>query len=233
MPGQVIGPELARPGISQANAMVTTRGRYVVQKAELLTIFYYYLFQGNYNFFNTNDVSYDDVTETELEELREKSAELNFFGVFGPIGEDGVVPDAWKVPQPEGGITIYEPVSFLTGVHNQLDMDLGFTDFALEHLCLTSGCEIEEAAARLGYAAWNLDKAVPRQLAEAEVRKEIGAKARVQIEQIASVAAQACRGARSLLLEKQPQLPDEKNLGEARTSVRRCQAELQKALASL
>jgi len=233
MPGQVIGPELARPGISQANAMVTTRGRYVVQKAELLTIFYYYLFQGNYNFFNTNDVSYDDVTEGELEELREKSAELNFFGVFGPIGEDGVVPDAWKVPQPEGGITIYEPVSFLTSVHNQLDMDLGFTDFALEHLCLTSGCEIEEAAARLGYAAWNLDKAVPRQLAEAEVRKEIGAKARVQIEQIASVAAQACRGARSLLLEKQPQLPDEKNLGEARTSVRRCQGELQKALASL
>jgi hypothetical protein len=173
------------------------------------------------------------VSQAELEELREKSAELNFFGVFGPIGEDGVVPDAWKVPQPEAGLTIYEPVSFLTGVNNQLEMNLAFSDFALEHLCLTSGCEIEEAAARLGYAAWNLDKAVPRQLAEAEIRKEIGAEARVQIEQIASAAAQACRGARSLLLEKQPQLPDEENLEGARTSIRRCRTELQKALASL
>jgi len=233
MPGQTIGPELARPGISQANAMVTTRGRYVVQKAELLTVFYYYLFQGNYNFFNTNDVSYDDVSRSEFEELRDASADLNFFGLFGAIGEDGVVPDAWKVPQPEAGLTIYEPASFLSVVRNQLEMDLSFTDYALEHLCLTSGCEIEEAAARLGYAAWNLDKAVPRQLAEAVIREQIDEVSRARIEQGAATAAGACRGARFLLLEKQPSLPDESKLVEARVSTLRCRSELQAALAGL
>ena len=233
MPNQTIGPELARPGISQANGMVTTRGRYVVQKAELLTIFYYYLFQGNYNFFNTNDVSYDDISQQELDELRDQSADLYFFGLFGPIGEEGVVPEAWKVPQPEAGLTIYEPVSFLTAVRNQFEMDLELAGFALEHLCLVSGCEIEEAAARLGYAAWNLDKAVPRQLAEAQVRKEIDANEKIRVERVASSAAKACRGARSLLLERQPQLPDEENLDGARRSAERCQLELKTALADL
>ena len=233
MPGQSFSPELSRPGISQANGMVTTRGRYVVQKAELLTLFYYYLFQGNYNFFNTNDVAYDDVSAKEMTELRDMSETLYFFGLFGPIDEEGIVPDAWKVPQPEAGITIYEPTSFLTAVRNQLEMDLGFATYALEHLCLTSGCEIEEAAARLGYAAWNLDKSVPRQLAEAETRKEIGADLKLQIEDMAETAAAECRGARVLLLEEQPRLPNEEKLVEARSSTRRCHSKLQAALASL
>jgi len=168
-----------------------------------------------------------------MTELQEMSAKLYFFGLFGPIDEEGIVPDAWKVPQPEAGITIYEPTSFLTGVRNQLEMDLGFTDFALEHLCLTSGCEIEEAAARLGYAAWNLDKSVPRQLAEAETRNEIDAGARARIEQAAASAAGECRGARALLLEDQPRLPDETKLTEARASARRCHSELQQVVASL
>ena len=77
------------------------------------------------------------------------------------------------MPQPEAGITIYEPTSFVTGVRNQIEMDIGLVDFALANLCITAGCEIEEAAARLGYAAWNLDKSVPHQLAEAETRNEI------------------------------------------------------------
>jgi len=233
MPGQTIGPELARPGISQANAMVTTRGRYVVQKAELLTIFFYYLFQGNYNFFNTNEVSYDDVSPSELEELREQSADLNFFGVFGPIGEEGVVPAAWKVPQPEAGLTIYEPVSFLAAVRNQLEMGLEFTDFALRHLCLTAGCEIEEAAARLGYAAWNLDKAVPRQLAEAEARDEVAGGQRRGLQQVTSSAAGSCRRAREELLARQPQLPGASALAQARGAVRKCRAGLETALGRL
>ena len=233
MPGQTFGPELSRPGISQANGLITTRGRYVVQKAELLTLFYYYLFQGNYNFFNTNEVAYDDVSSEKMTELQEMSAKLYFFGLFGPIDEEGVVPDPWKVPQPEAGITFYEPTSFVTGVRNQLEMDLGLSRYALEHLCLTSGCEIEEAAARLGYAAWNLDKAVPRQLAEAETRNEIDADARVRIEDVAVAAARECRGARALLLEEQPRLPSDAKLSEARSSAERCHASLLKALAIL
>ena len=55
MPGQHLGPELSRPGTSEANGMVTASGRYVVQKAELSTLFFHYMLQGNYNFFNTNE----------------------------------------------------------------------------------------------------------------------------------------------------------------------------------
>jgi hypothetical protein len=226
MPGQTFGPELVRPGISQANAMVTTRGRYVVQKAELLTLFFYYLFQGNYNFFNTNDVAYDDVSESELDELREKSAELNFFGLFGPIDEEGVVPEAWKVPQPEAGLTIYEPTSFLQGVRNQVEMDIGLVDFALANLCVTAGCDIEEAAARLGYATWNLERAVIRQLAEAETRTEIGSEARRSLDEAASAAAGLCRRARVRILADQPRLPNAEALVGAGKDAEACRADL-------
>ena len=233
MPGQRFGPDLVRPGISQANGLVITRGRYVVQKAELLTLFYYYLFQGNYNFFNTNDIAYDDVSEVEFDELREKSAELNYFGLFGPIEEDGVVPEAWKVPQPEAGITIYEPVSFLQGVRNQVEMDIAFVDFALENLCTVAGCEIEEAAARLGYAAWNLDRSVPHQLAEAETRDEIQGQARESLQEATSGAAVRCRRAREGLLADQPNLPEAAALAQAKADAVACGADLRAVLARL
>ena len=233
MPGQTFGPELARPGISQANGMVTTRGRYVVQKAELLTVFYYYLFQGHYNFFNTNEVPYDDVSETQMDELRETSADLYYFGVFGPIDEDGVVPEAWKVAQPEAGVAIYEPTSFMQGVQNQIEMDIGLVDFALANLCITAGCEIEEAAARLGYAAWNLDKSVPRQLAEAGTRSEIEGDRLDRLKQETSVAADLCRRARSQLLADQPRLPDAQALAQAKTDATTCRADLKAVLTQL
>ena len=233
MPGQTFSPALSRPGISQANGLITTRGRYVVQKAELLTLFYYYLFQGNYNFFNTNEVSYDDVSAEKMTELQEMSAKLYFFGLFGPIGEEGIVPDPWKVPQPEAGITIYEPTSFVTGVRNQLEMDLGLVDFALANLCITAGCEIEEAAARLGYAAWNLDKSVPRQLAEAETRNEIEGEQRRSLQQATSSAADLCRRARTQLLAKQPQLPGASGLALAKQAGAKCRAQLESALGRL
>ena len=233
MPGQTFSPELTRPGISQANGLITTRGRYVVQKAELLTLFYYYLFQGNYNFFNTNEVSYDDVSAEKMTELQDMSEKLYFFGLFGPIGEEGIVPDPWKVPQPEAGITIYEPTSFVTGVRNQIEMDIGLVDFALANLCMTAGCEIEEAAARLGYAAWNLDRSVPHQLAEAETRNEIEGDKRQSLQQATSVAADQCRSARTQLLAKQPQLPGESALAQAKKDAATCRADLQSVLARL
>ncbi|MFP6605258.1 MAG: hypothetical protein VCC19_01660, partial [Myxococcota bacterium] len=221
------------PGISQANGLITTRGRYVVQKAELLTLFYYYLFQGNYNFFNTNEISYDDVSTEKMTELQEMSAKLHFFGLFGPIGEEGIVPDPWKVPQPEAGITIYEPTSFVTGVRNQLEMDLGLVDFALANLCITAGCEIEEAAARLGYAAWNLDKSVSRQLAEAETRNEIEGEQRRSLQQATSSAADLCRRARTQLLANQPQLPGASGLAQAKQAGAKCRAQLESLLGRL
>ena len=233
MPGQTFSPELTRPGISQANGLITTRGRYVVQKAELLTLFYYYLFQGNYNFFNTNEVGYDDVSAEKMTELQEMSEKLYFFGLFGPIGEEGIVPDPWKVAQPEAGITIYEPISFVTGVRNQIEMDMGLVDFALANLCITAGCEIEEAAARLGYAAWNLDRSVPHQLAEAETRNEIEGDKRQSLQQATSVAAEQCRSARTQLLAKQPQLPGESALAQAKKDAETCRAGLESVLARL
>ena len=65
--------------------MVTTTGRYVVQKADLSTLFFYYMLQGNYNFFNTNDVAYDDVSESELARMSEMSESLNFLGLFDSV----------------------------------------------------------------------------------------------------------------------------------------------------
>ena len=233
MPGQTFSPALSRPGISQANGLITTRGRYVVQKAELLTLFYYYLFQGNYNFFNTNEARYDDVSAEKMTELEDMSAKLYFFGLFGPIDEEGIVPGPWKVAQPEAGITIYEPASFVTSVRNQLEMDLGLVDFALANLCITAGCEIEEAAARLGYAAWNLDKAVIRQLEEAEARNEIDDEQRRSLQQATSSSAELCRRARTQLLANQPQLPGASALAEARQAGGKCRAELQAVLGRL
>ena len=233
MPGQIFSPELARPGISQANAMVTTHGRYVVQKAELLTLFYYYLFQGNYNFFNANAISRDDVTEEEMKELRETSAQLNYFGLFGPIDEEGIVPAAWKVPQPEAGLTIYEPVSFRESVRNQVEMNLDLVRFSRKNICLTEGCQLEEAAARLGYAAWNLDKAVPKQLAEAVTRSELSEQEGESLTAAASVAESECRRSRGGLLAKQPRLPDRNAIQEAQQAAATCEKHLQALLLKL
>jgi hypothetical protein len=200
MPGQSFSAEVSRPGTSEANAMVTTTGRYVVQKAELSSLFFYYMLQGNYNFFNANETVYDDITEGELEQIREMSASLNFFGLFGPIDEEGVVPEAWKVAQPMSGLAIYEPVSFAVGARNQLENAISLVDFAQANLCLTAGCDPEEAAARLGYAAWNLDKAFARQLGEALARGEVDAADHGQLVRDAGSAATACREARARML---------------------------------
>ena len=221
MPGQSFSPEVARPGTSEANAMVTTTGRYVVQKAELSSPFFYYMLQGNYNLFNTSAASYDDVSETELAAMSEMSASLNYF-IFGPIDEEGIVPDAWKVPQPMSGLAIYEPVSFVASARNQVEMAKGLVDFAQANLCVTAGCDPEEAAARLGYAAWNLDKAFGRQIGEAIERGEIAKEAGDQLAADAGLAAAACRGARGQLLAAQPRLPDADALAAARAQSTSC-----------
>lgn len=233
MPGQNFGPELVRPGNSEANAMVTTTGRYVVQKAELIGLFYYYLFQGNYNFFNGNDVGYDDVSASQMSLMQDISSKFNVFHLFDPIDEQGIVPDQWKVPQPMSGLSIYEPVAFMQGVRNQLEMDTAHAEWALPNLCLEAGCEIEEAAARLGYAAWNLDKAVQRQLAEAGRRGEIDDQAAGQLSELAMVAAGQCRGARELLLAQQPVLPSEITVASAQRDTRACIASLKQSLQAL
>ncbi len=226
MPGQTLGPELARPGTSEANAMVTTTGRYVVQKAELSSLFYYYLLQGNYNLFNSNDATYDDVGADEISRMREMSASLNFLGLFRPIDEEGVVPEAWKVPQPMAGLAIYEPLSFAEAARNQAEMALGLVDFALANLCVTAGCDPEEAAARLGYAAWNLDRAFARQLAEAESRGEIRDELLRRLSGEAGAAAEHCRGARERLLAEQPRLPGASALRAARDLGEACRESL-------
>jgi hypothetical protein len=222
MPGQSFSAEVSRPGTSEANAMVTTTGRYVVQKAELSSLFFYYMLQGNYNFFNANETVYDDITEGELEQIREMSASLNFFGLFGPIDEEGVVPEAWKVAQPMSGLAIYEPVSFAVGARNQLENAISLVDFAQANLCLTAGCDPEEAAARLGYAAWNLDKAFARQLGEALARGEVDAADHGQLVRDAGSAATACREARARMLTVQPSLPGPEALAEANELSTQC-----------
>ena len=213
--------------------MITTTGRYVVQKAELVNLFYYYLFQGNYNFFNSNDAGYDDVSDTQMAMMEDLTAKFNIFNLFDPIDEQGIVPDQWKVPQPMSGLTIYEPVAFMQGVKNQLEMDVEHAEWALPNLCLQAGCEIEEAAARLGYAAWNLDKAVQRQLAEAGARGEIDEQAAEQLSDLATVAAGQCRGARTLLLAQQPLLPSEMTLVSVQRDTRACIASLRQSVQTL
>lgn len=197
----------------------------MVQKAELSSLFSYYMLQGNYNVFNENEISGADISEEQFDQISEMSSMLNYFDL-GPIDADGVVPDAWKVPQPMGGIAIYEPTSFLQGALNQAEMVIGLATFARQNLCKDAGCEIEEAAARLGYAAWNLDKAFQRQLTEAVNRRELNEAAYSQLAGRASSAAASCRVARGKLLERQPQLPDEQALGEAADGVGDCLATL-------
>ncbi len=227
MPGQTFSPELSRPGTSEANAMVTTTGRYVVQKADLSSLFFYYMLQGNYNFFNSNDVAYDDVSSDELTMIQDMSEMLGGLGVFGPIDEDGMVPDAWQVPQPMSGLAIYEPVSFRVSARNQAEMDAGLVDYALEHLCLDVGCDPEEAAARLGYAAWNLDKAFQSQLAEAATRDEVAANELETLSSDARRASADCRAARGRLIANQPRLPSKASLENARGLAKRCGATLE------
>ena len=112
-------------------------------------------------------------------------------------------------------------------------MDMGLVDFALLNLCITAGCEIEEAAARLGYAAWNLDQSVPHQLAEAETRNEIEGDKRQSLQHATSVAADQCRTARTQLLAKQPQLPGESALAQAKKDAATCREGLESVLARL
>jgi hypothetical protein len=226
MPGQKFSPELARPGTSEANAMITTTGRYVVQKAELSTLFFYYMLQGNYNFFNTNDVAYDDISDVELSSIQDMSSKLNLFGLFAPIDEEGLVPEPWKVPQPMSGIAIYEPLSFATAARNQAEMDMELVDFARSNLCLSAGCQLEEAAARLGYAAWNLEKAFERQLAEALSRDEVTPELQEQLLGHAQLAVASCGQARGHLLARQPELPNTAALEEARTLALACETSL-------
>jgi hypothetical protein len=131
------------------------------------------------------------------------------------------------------GLTIYEPVSFATGARNQAEMGVGLVEFALDNLCLSAGCDLEEAAARLGYAAWNLDKAFQRQLAEASDRGQLNGTPWERLASDAAAAAGACRSARGELLAVQPQLPDGDALGRARRSSESCLASLQGIVAAL
>jgi len=232
MPGQKFGPVLTRPGSSEANAMVTSTGRYVVPKAEWPTLFYYYLFQGNYNLFNTNAAAYDDVSPAVLTQLKGFSEKFQLLGL-GPIAAPGVVPEQWRVAQPEGGLTIYAPESFVAAAKNQVQMDLEFVKFAEANLCLTEGCALEEAASRLGYAAWNMDKAFQRQLAAAIQREQIYSEYGRNIAEDATAAAATCRRARMQLLAKQPALPDESALAEARLLTADCMNGLTTVLEAL
>ncbi len=126
------------------------------------------------------------------------------------------------MPQPEAGLTIYEPVSFVTAARNQVEMDIGFVRFAAANLCLTEGCALEEAAARLGYAAWNIDKAFQRQLAEAVKREQLNAELGQSIAAKATAAVADCRGARAQLLARQPALPAEGAMADARIMTADC-----------
>jgi hypothetical protein len=232
MRGQKFSPDLTRPGTPEANALLTTTGRYVIPNTDFQTLFYYYLFQGNYQQFNTNDVSYDDISDAELVRLEELSKQLRLLGPIS-IGGAGVVPEQWKIPQPEGGLTIYTPESFVTAAKNQVEMNLGFVRFAASNLCLTEGCALEEAAARLGYAAWNMDKAFQRQLAEAIQREQIHAEYGKNIAADATEAAAHCRRARKQLLARQPALPSESALAETRILTADCTSGLTKVLDAL
>ena len=108
-----------------------------------------------------------------------------------------------------------------------------FNEFALANLCLSEGCDPEEAAARLGYAAWNLDKAFQRQLREARGRGEVDSATRRRIASDAAKAERECSIARAGLLEDQPRLPTEAALQEAQKHAESCLAILQKLVAAL
>ena len=84
--------------------------------------------------------------------MTDLTSKFNVFNLFDPIDEQGIFPDQWKVPQPMSGLSIYEPVLFMQGVTNQLEMDIAHAQWAQPNLCLEAGCEIEEAAARLSSA---------------------------------------------------------------------------------
>jgi len=219
MPGQNFAPEVSQVGTSEANGMVITSGRYVAQKADLLTLFYYYMFQGNYNFFNINEVTYDDNSPEAQAAVEGISATFND---GEPIPPEGVVPDPWKVGQPVSGLMIFEPLSLREAALNQIKMDVGHVEWALPELCRQVGCALEEAAARLGYAAWNLDKAFQKQLAEAETRDEVDPATVTQMKADAQTAADDCRAARALLLSHQPAIPSEAEVTEATELANSC-----------
>ena len=80
--------------------------------------------------------------------MEDLSSKFNVFNLFDPIDEQGIVPEQWKVPQPMSGLTIYEPVAFMQGVKNQLEMDMAHAEWALPNLCLEAGCEIEKLKQR-------------------------------------------------------------------------------------
>ena len=142
IPGQNIDPSLVVPGISEGGAYVSTTGRYIVQKAELSTLVYYYLLQNH------------------------------IFPFPIPGLPEVYIPDDYRVGQPVGGFAIYEPESYRDGARNQAELGVFHVEWARDNLC-ESGCGLEEAAARLGSAAWNLDHAFNKQLKEALDRGEI------------------------------------------------------------
>lgn len=204
--GQNFGPELSQFGTSEANGMITTTGRYVVQKAELLTLFVYYLFQDNLPF------------PLPPEALPPGTP---------PIPPGGIVPPPYQVQQPVGGLMIYEPESFEEGTMNQIEMDIFHTNFALDNLCFEADCDLEEAAARLGYAAWNLDKSVQLQIREAFDRGEVSNKKRRLVSLGAAIAAKSCRAARRQLLRDQPEDPTRREVKKARLLTKACRAVLE------
>ncbi len=93
--------------------------------------------------------------------------------------------------------------------------------------------ELEEAAARLGYAAWNLDKAFQTQLAEAEARAELDAASAGQMSGDAAEAANDCRAARALLLSRQPDIPTQGEVKDATKFAERCLDRLNELMSSI
>ena len=128
-----------------------------------------------------------------------------------------IVPARWQVGQPIGGFAIYEPESFRDGAWNQADLNVFFVEWALENLCEQPECDLEEAAARLGYASWNLDKVFDKHLDEALTRGEISSAEHDDLHEQGDKAAADCRAARELLLRDQPEDPTTEEISQARS----------------
>jgi len=186
IPGQNIDPSLVLPTISEGCAYVSTTGRYIVQKAELSTLVYYYLLQNH------------------------------IFPFPIPGLPEVYIPDDYRVGQPVGGFAIYEPESYRDGAQKQAELGVFLVEWASDNLC-ESGCGLEEAAARLGYAAWNLDHAFNKQLKEALDRGEIQSGLYKKVLDWGKRAASDCRKARESLLKDQPKDPTDADIDVAKS----------------
>jgi hypothetical protein len=114
-----------------------------------------------------------------------------------------------------------------------VEMAIGLLDFAQANLCIHAGCDPEEAAARLGYAAWNLEHAFESQLEEAVRRDEVARDLQADLAARALGATESCLMAREALLASQPQLPDESRLTEAKVQSAACALALRSIAESL